>query len=247
MVAVGRNVDGFAVGDRVFGGSPGSFASYTAARADRVVHTPDDVSDEHAATVAIAGGTAYQAVVDIAKVGPGQSVLVTGASGGVGSYAVQIAKARGARVTAVCSTHNVEWVRDLGADHVIDYRKQDVTTITERFDAIIDNVATAPMRAMRRLLEPGGTYVVVGTVKKGRWIAAFLPLIRAKLVGMRGDKTMRGMLAESSPDTLNALGALLASGEVVPRIDRRFSLSEVPDAFRHQADGHAQGKSIIVP
>ena len=243
--AVGRAVTEFAPGDRVFGARTGSFAEYVTVRADRaIVKMPDELSFEEAAAVPVAGLTALQALRDQGGVRPGHRVLINGASGGVGTFAVQIAKAMGAEVTGVSSTRNVELVRSLGADHVIDYTSQDFTRGTERYDVIIDNVGNRPLREIRRVLEPEGTYVMVGG-PSGKWIQP-LPRV-ARMMAMRPfvDQQMRFFISSTDRDDLEHLRDLIAGGKLTPAIDRIYPLARIQDAVAYVETGRARAKVVV--
>jgi NADPH:quinone reductase-like Zn-dependent oxidoreductase len=243
--AVGRNVKRFKPGDEVFGGGDGAFAEYIAVSEDgALAMKPADVSFEQAASVPIAGLTALQAIRDIGKLEPGQKVLINGASGGVGTFAVQIAKSLGAEVTGVCSTRNVEMVRSIGADHVFDYTKEDYTDSGQQYDVIIDMVSNHSLLKNKRALQPDGTYVIVGGAK-GNWLGPIMGPIKALLLSPFVDQEMVMILAELTREDLAILGNLMQVGKVTPVIDSRYRLSEVPDAIRHSEDGHARGKIII--
>jgi NADPH:quinone reductase-like Zn-dependent oxidoreductase len=246
--AVGRNVTQFKPGDDVFGGRNGAFAEYVCVLADRaVVLKPANLTFEQAASVPIAAITALQGLRDKGKVQPGQKVLINGASGGVGTFAVQIAKALGADVTGVCSTRNVEMVRSLGADRVIDYTKEDFTKGEQRYDVILDNVGNHSLSECRRMLNPEGKYVLIGGggLNDGRWSGPFPRLIKAIVLSPFVSQDMGMMLAELNKKDLTILGDLMQAGKVTPLIDRRYRLSEVPEAIRYLEDGHARGKVVI--
>jgi NADPH:quinone reductase-like Zn-dependent oxidoreductase len=246
--AVGKNITRFKPGDEVFGGKTGAFAEYICVREDRAVTLkPPSLTFEQAASVPIAGLTALQALRDNGKVQPGQKVLINGASGGVGTFAVQIARSYGADVTGVCSTRNLDLVRSLGANQVIDYTKEDFTRGEQRYDLILDNVGNHSLLECRHALTPRGKYVLIGGggVNDGRWVG---PLIRpVKALAMRPFVTqeMGMMLAELNPQDLAIVGDLIKDGKVTPVIDRRYKLSEVPAAIRYLEEGHARGKVVI--
>lgn len=243
--AIGNNVTLFKQGDRVFGGRTGAFGEYVTVRESRaLVLIPADVTFEQAAAVPIAGLTALQALRDKGKVESSQNVLINGASGGVGTFAVQIAKSFGAEVTGVCSTRNVEMVRSIGADHVIDYTQEDYTKSGQRYDLIIDLVGNHSLLANRKALEPDGTLVMVGG-PKGNWIAPLKNPVKALMLSPFVDQELVGILAEFRKDDLTIMGDLIQTGEVTPVIDRRYRLSEVPAAIRYSEEGRAQGKIII--
>jgi NADPH:quinone reductase-like Zn-dependent oxidoreductase len=246
--AVGKNVTQFKAGDEVFGGRDGAFAEYVCPRADRAVTLkPANISFEQAASINIAGITALQAVRDKGKVQPGQKVLINGASGGVGTFAVQIAKSFGADVTGVCSTRNLEMVRSLGADHVIDYTKDDFAKGDQRYDVILDNVPNHSLSECRRVLNPEGKYVMIGGggPNDNRWIGPFGRLIQTMLLSPFVSQKMGMMMAELKKSDLAILGDMMQSGKVKPVIDRTYKLSELPEAIRYLEEGHARGKVVI--
>ena len=243
--AVGRNVKRFKPGDEVFGGRGGAFAEYVTVREDRaLVLKPTNITFEQGASVPIAAITALQALRDKGQIKPGQNVLINGASGGVGTFAVQIAKSFGAEVTGVCSTRNVELVRSIGADHVFDYTKEDYTDSEQRFDLIIDMVGNHSLLANRRVMSPEGILVIVGG-PKGNWLRPLMGPIKALLLSPFVGQEFGMMLAELRQDDLAILGDLMQAGKVTPVIDRRYRLSEVPAAIRYSEEGHARGKIII--
>ena len=247
--AVGKNVTKFKPGDEVFGGRTGAFAEYVCVREARAVALkPANITFEQAASVPIAAITALQGVRDKGKVQPGQKVLINGASGGVGTFAVQIAKSMGADVTGVCSTRNLDMVRSLGADHVIDYTKEDFTKGDQRYDVILDNVANHSLSEFRRVLNLDGRYVLIGGggANEGRWLGPGLTqgvkaMVLSKFVGQK----MGMMLAELNQKDLTFLADLMQSGKVTPVIDRTYKLSDLPDAIRYLEEGHARGKVVI--
>src|SRR5438067_2027649 len=247
--AVGKNVTRFKPGDEVFGGRTGAFAEYVCVRESRAVALkPANVTFEQAASVPIAAITALQGVRDKGKVQPGQKVLINGASGGVGTFAVQIAKSMGADVTGVCSTRNLDLVRSLGADHVINYTKEDFTKSAQRYDVILDNVANRSLSECRGVLNPEGRYVLIGGggVNESRWIGpglihAFKAMVLSKFVNQK----MGMMLAQLNHDDLAFLADLMQSGKVTPVIDRTYTLSQTAEAIRYLEQGHARGKVVI--
>src|SRR6266404_2374546 len=246
--AVGKNVTNFKPGDEVFGGRGGAFAEYVCPRATRAVALkPSNVTFEQAASVNIAGVTALQAIRDKGKVQPGQKVLINGASGGVGTFAVQIAKLLGADVTGVCSTRNVDLVKSLGADHVINYTKEDFAKGAQRYDVILDNVPNHSLSECRRILNPNGKYVMIGGggPNDSRWVGPFGRVIKALLLSPFVSQEMGMMMADTSQKDLTILGDLMQSGKVKPIIDRTYKLSEVPAAIAYVEAGHARGKVII--
>jgi NADPH:quinone reductase-like Zn-dependent oxidoreductase len=243
--AVGKNVEQFKPGDEVFGGGDGAFAEYLTVREDRgVVPKPENVSFEHAASVGIAGVTALQALRDHGKLEAGQKVLINGASGGVGTFAVQIAKAYGAEVTGVCSTRNLEMVRTIGADHVIDYKNEDYTEGGKQYDLIIDMVGNHSLTENRKVLTATGKLVMVGG-SKGDWLAPLMSPIKALFLSPFVDQEMITILARLRKADLIILGDLMQAGKITPVIDRRYSLSSVADAIRYSEEGHVRGKLII--
>src|SRR5213082_3442092 len=244
--AVGKNVTKFKPGDEVFGGRTGAFAEYVCVRESRAVALkPANITFEQAASVNIAGITALQAIRDKGKVQTGQKVLINGASGGVGTFAVQIARSFGADVTGVCSTRNLDMVRSLGADHVIDYTKEDFTKGDQRYDVILDNVANHSLSECRRVLNPDGKYVLIGGggVNEGRWLGPGLThALNAMFLSKFVSQKMGMMLAELNQKDLTALADLMQSGKVTPVIDRTYTLSELPQAIEYLEQGHARGK-----
>ena len=243
--AVGKDVRRFKPGDEVLGGRTGAFAEYVIIPEDRaLVLKPSNVTFEQAASVPIAAVTALQALRDKGKLKPGQKVLINGASGGVGTFAVQIAKSLGAEVTGVCSTRNVEMVRSIGADHVFDYTREDYTESGEHYDIIIDNVGNHSLLANRRVLNPDGVLVIIGGAS-GDWLGPLMRPIRALMLSPFVSQEFVMILAQLKQEDLTILSELMQAGEVTPVIDRRFRLSEVPAAIRYSEEGHARGKIII--
>jgi NADPH:quinone reductase-like Zn-dependent oxidoreductase len=242
--AVGRNVTQFKPGDEVFGAAPGALAEYACASERRLAMKPDNVTFEQAGSVSIAATTALQALRDKGKLQPGQDVLINGASGGVGTFAVQIAKTFGARVTGVCSTKNVEMVRSIGADDVIDYTKADFTRSGRRYDLIVDTVGNRSLSECRRALTPRGRYVMVGG-KSGRWVAPLDRLLALKVLSWFVSQDMGMIMAHQDKDDLGTLRDLMRDGKVKPVVDRTYPLSQVPEAMRYLETGHARGKVVI--
>src|SRR2546429_2007845 len=245
---VGKNVTQFKPGDEVFGGRGGAFAEYVCARANRAVALkPANLTFEQAASVNIAGITALQALRDKGNIQPGQKVLINGASGGVGTFAVQIAKSFGADVTGVCSTRNVDLVRSLGADHVIDYTKEDFAKGEQRYDVILDNVPNHSLSECRRILNPKGKYVMIGGggPDDNRWGGPFGRVIHTLVVSPFVSQKMGMMMAELKKSDLAILGDMMQSGKVKPVIDRTYKLSELPAAIAYLEEGHARGKVVI--
>ena len=248
--AVGKNVTQFKPGDEVFGGRGGAFAEYVCVRQDRLVATkPANITFDQAGSADIAGVTALQAVRDKGKVQSGQKVLINGASGGVGTFAVQIAKSYGADVTGVCSTRNVDLVRSLGADHVIDYTKEDFTKGDQRYDVILDNVANHSISEYRRVLTPKGKYIMIGGGSGAKdWQGLFGMMTRpfkAMLLKPFVSQEMGMMLTDPKQNDLVVLADLMQSGKVKPVIDRTYTLEQLPDAVRYVEEGHARGKVVI--
>jgi NADPH:quinone reductase-like Zn-dependent oxidoreductase len=244
--AVGKNVKRFKPGDEVFGGRDGAFAEYVAVREERaVVLKPGNVTFEQAASVPIAGITALQALRDKGQIHPGQKVLINGASGGVGTFAVQIAKSFGADVTGVCSTRNVDLVRSIGADHVIDYTREDFTSGTQHYDLILDNVGTHSLLEYKRVLNPKGIYVMIGSTTIGNWFAFLATPIEAQILSPFVSQKFGMILAELNQKDLTVLADLMQAGKLTPVIDRRYKLNEVPAAIRYLEQGHARGKVVI--
>lgn len=238
--AVGKDVEGFAVGDEVFGGRDGAYAEYVAAKT--FAHKPANVSFEEAGCVGIAGLTALQAVRDQGELQPGERVLVNGASGGVGTMTVQIAKALGGQVTAVCSTHNVERIRQLGADRVIDYTQEDFTRKGDRYDLVLDVAGSRPWRKLRRVLAPGARVVIVGAPSNTPFLGP-LGHIAATKIASRGKA--RFFVAKFNNADLQTLANLLESGELKPAIDRTYDLTEASEALRTFGEGHVRGKLVL--
>ena len=246
VVAVGEDVTQFKIGDPVFGGRTGALGQYVLIREDRaLVLKPENITFAEAAAVPVAAITALQALRDKGLVQPGQKVLVNGASGGVGTFAVQIAKAYGAEVTGVSSTRNVELVRSIGADHVIDYRQADFTQGSERYDVIIDNVGNHPLLALRRVLAPEGVVVMVGGTGGDQWLGPLLRPIGAAALSPFVGQRFVGLLAELNPEDLRLLAEWLEAGKVRSVIDRSYPLHEVPAALAYLEEGRARGKVVI--
>lgn len=244
--AVGKDVEDLQPGDEVFGGAPGAWAEYAAARADRVARKPPDVSFEEAAAVPVAALTALQALRDHGRVQPGQKVLINGASGGVGTYAAQIAKALEAEVTAVCSTGNVDLVRSLGADRVVDYTKEDFTQLGEPHDLMLDIAGSRSLSEARRVLTPEAVVVLIGASSKMKGALGPLPhLIATRLASVGRSQSVAFFIAKINKEDLTFLGDLLEAGKVKSVIDRRYELSQLPEALRYLREGHAQGKIVI--
>jgi NADPH:quinone reductase-like Zn-dependent oxidoreductase len=244
--AVGKDVTEFRPGDEVFGICEGSFAEYACARADKLVPKPANLTFEQAAVVPISGLTALQGVRDRGQVQPGQRVLVIGAAGGVGSFAVQLAKAFGAEVTGVCSTTKADLVRSIGADQVIDYTREDFADGTRHWDLILDTAGNRPLSQLQRALTPKGTLVLVGGEGGGRWLGGFerqlfwAPM-RSPFVGQK----LRSLASKERKEDLQTLRELIEAGKVTPVIDRTYPLAEAPEAIRYLAQGHPRGKVAV--
>lgn len=244
--AVGRNVRRFAPGDEVFGGRNGALAQYLTVREDRgIVHKPSNVTFEEAAAVPVAAITALQAVRDKGQVTAGRRVLINGASGGVGTFAVQIAKSLGAYVTGVCSTRNVELVRALGADHVVDYTRENFTESAQRYDVIIDNVGNHPLRAYRRVLAPDGIVVIVGGPSDDPWLGPLTLGLKAAVLSLLVDQRFGMFMSNLNQADLTVLRDLMAAGTLRSVIDRRYPLAESAAAIAYLEQGRARGKVIV--
>jgi NADPH:quinone reductase-like Zn-dependent oxidoreductase len=248
VVAVGSDVSRFSVGDEVYGMSRGSFAEHAAVREDKLAHKPANLTYEQAAVVPISAGTALQAVVDVGRVEAGQKVLVLGASGGVGTYAVQLAKAFGAEVTGVASTAKLDLVRSLGADHVLDYTREDFADGTRKYDLILDIGGLPTLSRLRRALTSTGTAVIVGGENGGNVTGGFGRSLRAPLVSLFKRQRLTMLASKERATDLERLAPLLETSQVVPSIDRTYPLDQVPDAMRHLEDGRVRGKvAITIP
>ena len=245
VVEVGAAVTRFSAGDEVYGISRGSFAEYAAAREDKLALKPANLTFEQAAVVPISAGTALQALTDAGLVEAGQTVLVTGASGGVGSYAVQLAKAFGAEVTGVCSTAKLELVRSLGADHVLDYTQDDFADGVHHYDLILDIGGNPPLSRLRRALTPTGTVVIVGGEEGGRWTGGFGRSLRAPLLSPFVRQRLTMLASKERASDLERLAPLIEAGKVTPSVDRTYPLADMPDAMRHLEDGKVRGKVVI--
>jgi NADPH:quinone reductase-like Zn-dependent oxidoreductase len=246
--AVGARVTRFRPGDEVFGWCGhlgGAFAEYASVSEDALTLKPARLTFEQAAAVPMAGTVALQALRDQGKVQAGQKVLVNGGSGGIGTFAVQIAKLLGADVTGVCSTRNVELVRSIGADHVIDYTREDFTRTAQRYDFILDNVANRSLSDLRRALTPKGTLVPNGGGFEHRWVASGGRLIGAKVSFAFGAQKVLTFIASPKQENLVALKEFLEAGKVTPVIDRTYTLNEAADAIRYVGQGHARGKVVV--
>jgi NADPH:quinone reductase-like Zn-dependent oxidoreductase len=243
--AAGRNVTLLRPGDEVFGTADGAFAEYVAGPESRLVPKPANLTFEQAAASPVAGLTALQGLRDKGRIRAGQRVLIIGASGGVGTFAVQIAKSFGAEVTGVCSPRNVDAVRSLGADHVIDYTRDDFAASGRRFDLILDVAGNRSVADRKRVLESNGTLVLVGGPKRSRMLGPLGAFARVVVAAPFGTQTMVGLLSQHKRDDLLALRELLAAGTVKPVIERTYALPDVPESLRYLGEGHAQGKLVI--
>ena len=243
--AVGQDVKRFQPGDEVFGAGNGSFAEYACAREDKLVAKPASLTFEQAAAIPVSALTALQALRDKGEVKPGQKVLILGAAGGVGTYAVQIGKALGAEVTGVCSTTKTDLVRSIGADHAIDYTREDFADGRQRYDVILDTAGLRSLSHLRRALTPEGTLVLVGGEGGGRWLGGLDRHLRALLLSPFVRQKLRPMLAVGRKEDLQFLKELVEAGKLTPVLDRVYPLSEAPEAIRYLARGHARGKVVI--
>lgn len=244
--AVGSGVSAFRAGDEVFGGRDGAFSEYVVVSADRnVMLKPPNISLTEAAAVPIAAITALQAVRDAGQVKAGDKVLINGASGGVGTYAVQIAKSLGAEVTGVCSGRNVELVKSLGADHVIDYTKTDLTQGATRYNVIIDNVVTHDLSDYRRVLTDEGRFVIVGSLNEGEFLGPLADVLKANLYDPFVSQSYGFLMSAMKPEDLATLRELLAQGKIRSVIDRTYKMSELPEAIRYVESGRARGKVVV--
>jgi NADPH:quinone reductase-like Zn-dependent oxidoreductase len=242
--AVGPGATRFRPGDEVFGWCDGAFAEFVVTREDSLVPKPANVTFEQAAAVPVAAITALQGLRDKGEVRPGQRVLITGASGGVGTFAVQLASHLGAEVTAVCSSRNVDLVRSIGADHVVDYTREDFTRSGKRYDLILDIAGRPSLLACRRSLEPGGRLVLAGG-EGGRVLGPLPRMVRALVLGLLGSRTVRAFEAKETREDTLALAEMLAAGDLAPVIDRTYDLAAAPEAVRYLEEGHTQGKVVI--
>ena len=241
--AVGKDVTHVRPGDDVFGARSGALAEYVTVR-DAVVPKPANITFEEAAAVPVAAITALQGLRDKGKLEAGQRVLINGASGGVGTFAVQIAKALGAEVTAVCSTRNVELVRSLGADHVVDYTREDFTRSGERYDLILDVAGSKSWSQLRRVLNPQATVVIVGAQKR-KVVGPIGHIVRLRLASLRGSQKAVFFIAKTNRADMEILRELLETGQVKPVVDRKYELAETAEAFRYLGEGHARGKVVV--
>jgi NADPH:quinone reductase-like Zn-dependent oxidoreductase len=245
--AVGKDVTQFRPGDEVFGARTGAWAEYVAAKEDRgIVPKPANVTFEEAAAVPVAAITALQAIRDKGQLRPGNKVLVHGASGGVGTFAVSVAKALGGEVTAVCSTKNVEIARSLGADHVVDYTQEDFSRGGERYDLLVDVAGGRSWADYKRVLDPQGTLVIVGGPRKNRLLGPLGGVIRLRLGGMLARRKVAFFLAQVNKEDMEVLRQLLEAGKLAPVVDRRFALSDIVEGLCYFGEAHPQGKVVIV-
>ena len=246
--AVGRHVTTFRPGDEVFGGRDGALAEYVCVREERAIAPkPANVTFEQAGAVGVAGLTALQGLRDKGGLEAGERVLVNGASGGVGTFAVQVAKALGAEVTGVCSPENVELVRSLGADHVVDYTRDDFTRGERRYDLVFDVAGSRPWSQLKRVLEPEGAIVLVGGPISNRLFGPLGHVVKISLATMRGSRSSVFFIAKFDKADLEDLCRLLAEGKLTPVVDRQYDLSEIADAFRYMGEGHAHAKVVVTP
>jgi NADPH:quinone reductase-like Zn-dependent oxidoreductase len=245
VVAIGTAVTRFSVGDEVFGVGRGSFAEYAAAREDRIARKPANISFEQAAAVPVSAVTALQALRDVGRVEAGQKVLILGASGGVGTYAVQLAKAFGAQVTAVCSTAKLDLARSLGADRVLDYTRDDFADGAHRYDLIVDIAGNPTLSRLRRALTPTGTAVITGGEEGGRWTGGIDRQLRAMVMSVFVPQRLTSFICKEHSSHLERLTELIEAGSVTPTIDRCYSLDQVPAAMRYLVAGKARGKVVI--
>ncbi len=245
VVAVGSAVTRFSAGDEVFGISRGSFAEYAAVRESKLARKPANLTFDQAAAVPISAGTALQALTDVGKVRRGQRVLVIGASGGVGTYAVQLAKAFEAEVTGVCSTAKLDMVRSLGADHVVDYTSQDFADSIHKYDLILDIAGNSSLSRLRSALAPTGTIVVVGGEEGGRWTGGFGRSLRAPLLSLFVRQRLTMLASKERASDQERLTTLIEAGKVTPSIDCTYPLDRVPEAMRHLEAGDVRGKLVI--
>ena len=245
--AAGKDIKELKPGDEVYGNKFGAFAEYVVATEKAVALKPATITFEQAASLPVAALTALQALRDTGKIQAGQKVLINGASGGVGTFAVQIAKSFGAEVTGVCSGRNVELVQSLGADHVIDYTKEDFTKRPERYDLIIDNVGNQTLSGFRSVLNPKGIYVAVGGggVNDSRWTGPLVTVVKMVVLKKFGTQEMSMMLAEMNKKDLTIIEDLIQAGKVKPVIDRTYTFNQLPEAMRYLEEGHARGKVVV--
>lgn len=245
VAAVGEGVTRLKPGDEVFGAGTGTLAEYAAVPEAGLVPKPANVSFEQAAAVPVAGLTALQGLRDKGRIQPGQRVLINGASGGVGTFAVQLAKAFGAEVTAVCSTRNVDRARSLGADQVVDYTRTDFTRGDRRYDLLLDVAGSRSWSACRRVLTPKGILVLVGAPKGNRLLGPLGHIVQVRLASLGASQKMAFFISKARNEDLTVLRELLEAGTVTPVVERTYALAEAADAFRYLGEGHAQGKLVV--
>jgi NADPH:quinone reductase-like Zn-dependent oxidoreductase len=242
--AVGKNVTDFKPGDAVYGARSGAFAEYVCVK-NHIYPKPATITFEQAGSVSVAAMTALQGLRDHGKLQAGQKVLINGASGGVGTYAVQIAKALGAEVTAVCSPRNVELVRSLGADHVIDYTKEDFTRNGQRYDLMLDIAGSRPWREVKRVLKPDAHYVIVGAPKGNKVIGPLGFIIKTRLSALRASQTIVFFVAKFIREDFLLMNQWFESGQVKPFVEKTYPLEKIADAMHHLGTGHAKGKIVV--
>jgi NADPH:quinone reductase-like Zn-dependent oxidoreductase len=245
--AVGTNVTRFKIGDEVFGSGKGTFAEYARVNENKLAPKPKNLTFEQAAVVPTSAVTALQGLRDKAHIQPGHKVLIIGASGGVGTYAVQLAKAFGAEVTAVCSTTKMDLVRSIGADHVIDYTHDDFAVGGERYDVILDIGGNSSLSRLRHALAHKGTLVITGGETDGRWMGGTDRQLRAQMLSLFVNQKLGTYIAKVNGEDLEVLKELIEAGKVIPVVDRTYPLSQSPDAIRYLKEGHVRGKLGIVP
>lgn len=243
--AIGRNVTTFKPGDRVFGVARGAFSEYACGPETKFALMPANLTFEQAAAIPVAGVTALQGMRDKAKVQPGQKVLINGASGGVGTFAVQFAKAYGATVTAVCSTQNVELIRSIGADRVIDYTRDDFTRTGEKYDVVYDNAGNRSFSEVRRVMKRDSVFIPAGVRPGGKWLGPIPHLLNVLTARLFASQKVIFFIANISTDDLNAIKTFVEEGKVMPIIDRRYSFVEVPAAIQYLKEGHARAKVVV--
>jgi NADPH:quinone reductase-like Zn-dependent oxidoreductase len=243
--AVGTNVTRFRVGDPVFGVARGAFAEYVCASENRLAMKPANLTFEQAAAIPVAASTALQGLRDRARIQPGQKVLINGAAGGVGTFAVQIARSFGAEVTGVCSAKSVDLVRSIGADHVVDYTRDDVTRSTERYDVILDTAGSHPLSAWRRVMTSKATFLPIGARPGGRWIGLLPHLLKLFISSRLVSQNVVFFVATVVTDDLNVLKNLVEANKVTPIVDTCYTLGEAAAAVRHLKEGHPRGKVVL--
>lgn len=245
VAAVGANVTRFQPGDEVFGVGTGAFAEYACAREDKLAPKPANITFEQAAVVPVSACTALHGLRDVGQVQAGQKVLVIGAGGGVGTFAVQLAKAFGAHVTGVCSTSKTDLVRSIGADEVVDYTREDFADKAGRYDLILDSAGGRPLPHLRRALAPKGTLVIVGSEEEGQWVAGTGRPLRALMLSPFVSQRLRGLMSTEHTEDLQCLSELIEAGKVTPIIDTTYPLGEVPEAIRQLRSRQVAGKAAI--